>query len=58
MPEIVDQRAILDRRALSSELNLLAERSRDNLPNPDMREDPYIPSNRPAIGDLMDLFKF
>jgi [protein-PII] uridylyltransferase len=29
MSEIVDQRAILDRRALSAELNALAERSRD-----------------------------
>ena len=39
-------------------LSPLSERSRDNLPNPEMRDDPYIPSNRPAIGDLMDLFKF
>jgi phospholipase C len=39
-------------------LSPLSDRSRDNLPNPDMRENPYIPSNRPAIGDLMDLFKF
>ena len=29
MSEIVNQRAILDRRALSGELNALAERSRD-----------------------------
>jgi phospholipase C len=36
----------------------LSERSRDNLPNPEVRDDPYIPSNRPAIGDLMGLFKF
>lgn len=37
----------------------LSERSRDNLPNPVMSEsEPYVPSNRPAIGDLMNLFKF
>ncbi|WP_400765273.1 alkaline phosphatase family protein [Methylosinus sporium] len=33
--------------------------SRDNLPNPiPSRENPYIPANRPAIGDLVDLFVF
>jgi acid phosphatase len=37
----------------------LSERSRDHLPNPVPSDvDPYIPSNRPAIGDLMNLFKF
>ena len=37
----------------------LSERSRDRLPNPVMSEvDPYVPSNRPAIGDLMNLFRF
>jgi phospholipase C len=37
----------------------LSERSRDNLPNPVMSAtDPYVPSNRPAIGDLMGLFDF
>jgi phospholipase C len=37
----------------------LSDRSRDNLPNPVMHDaDPYVPSNRPAIGDLMNLFKF
>jgi phospholipase C len=40
------------------QLSPLSDRSRDNLPNPDMRDNPYIPSNRPAIGDLMGLFKF
>ncbi len=33
-------------------------RSRDNLPNPMAGADPYKPTNRPAIGDLTDLFKF
>ena len=37
----------------------LSERSRDRLPNPVMSDvDPYVPSNRPAIGDLMNLFRF
>jgi phospholipase C len=34
-------------------------RSRDNFPNPIVREDnPYVPLNSPAIGDLFDLFDF
>ena len=37
----------------------LSERSRDRLPNPVTGEsDPYVPTNRPAIGDLMNLFQF
>jgi phospholipase C len=37
----------------------LSDRSRDNLPNPVLNTaDPYVPSNRPAIGDLMGLFDF
>ena len=33
--------------------------SRDNLPNPvASREEPYVPGNSPAIGDLMDMFHF
>jgi len=36
----------------------LTKRSRDNLPNPVGGADPYRPTNRPAIGDLMDLFNF
>jgi len=40
-------------------LPTLSARSRDNLPNPVMSDaDPYVPANRPAIGDLMNLFKF
>jgi phospholipase C len=38
-------------------LKPLSTRSRDNLPNPVVHEDdPYVPRNMPAIGDLMDLF--
>jgi phospholipase C len=37
----------------------LTARSRDNLPNPRMeRDNPYVPANMPAIGDLFDLFFF
>ncbi len=37
----------------------LSERSRDNLPNPVHEAgNPYIPANRPAIGDLMNMFDF
>ena len=40
-------------------LQPLSQRSRDNLPNPKHDEDnPYVPENRPAIGDLMKLFNF
>jgi phospholipase C len=37
---------------------LITKRSRDNLPNPTTGADPYKPTNGPAIGDLMDFFKF
>jgi phospholipase C len=41
------------------QLKPLSARSRDNLPNPVMSAaDPYMPTNRPAIGDLMELFDF
>jgi hypothetical protein len=37
----------------------LSKRSRDQLPNPiEDSADPYIPANRPAIGDLRGLFQF
>ncbi len=40
-------------------LKPLTDRSRDNLPNPIAREDdPYVPRNMPAIGDLMEMFRF
>jgi len=41
------------------DLKPLTHRSRDNFPNPIAREDdPYVPRNSPAIGDLFDLFNF
>ncbi len=40
-------------------LGRLSERSRDNLPNPRIEDDnPYVPVNMPAIGDLFDMFDF
>ncbi len=37
----------------------ISARSRDNLPNPlHGPANPYVPANRPAIGDLMNLFDF
>ena len=40
-------------------LGKLSERSRDNLPNPRADGDnPYVPVNMPAIGDLFDMFDF
>src|SRR5215813_10746049 len=37
----------------------LSARSRDNLPNPVADdENPYVPRNMPAIGDLMEMFNF
>jgi acid phosphatase len=40
-------------------LPILSKRSRDQLPNPiEDSADPYIPANRPAIGDLRSLFRF
>jgi phospholipase C len=37
----------------------LTGRSRDNLPNPHSdRDNPYVPVNSPAIGDLFDIFDF
>jgi phospholipase C len=40
-------------------LKPLTRRSRDNFPNPVVDEDnPYVPLNSPALGDLFDLFDF
>ncbi|MGB7731299.1 MAG: alkaline phosphatase family protein [Candidatus Acidiferrum sp.] len=40
-------------------LDPITHRSRDNYPNPQVRGDnPYVPVNSPAIGDLFDMFQF
>ncbi|OOG43585.1 alkaline phosphatase family protein [Rhodanobacter sp. C05] len=37
----------------------ISARSRDNLPNPvELPNNPYVPVNSPAIGNLMDMFNF
>jgi phospholipase C len=37
----------------------VTKRSRDNFPNPiQLSDNPYVPVNSPAIGDLMNLFDF
>jgi phospholipase C len=41
------------------DLKPLTSRSRDNFPNPKSDWDnPYVPTNSPAIGDLFDMFDF
>ncbi len=39
-------------------LSSISEQSLDKLPNPVGGSNPYIPANRPAVGDLFDLFSF
>lgn len=40
-------------------LDPMSSRSRDNYPNPiASSENPYVPTNAPAIGDLMGMFDF
>jgi phospholipase C len=40
-------------------LKPLTQRSRDNFPNPVVEdENPYVPTNSPALGDLFDFFHF
>ncbi len=40
-------------------LGPISARSRDNLKNPvSSAANPYVPTNRPAIGDLFDMFAF
>ena len=39
-------------------LTPLTDGSRDNLPNPKPGRNSYIPLNKGALGDLMDVFDF
>ena len=39
-------------------LGTITSRSRDNLPNPIMDNNPYVPVNSPALGDMFDMFNF
>ena len=41
------------------QLPTISQRSRDNMPDPQQdASNPYVPTNSPAIGDLMDAFHF
>jgi phospholipase C len=39
-------------------LGAITQRSRDNLPDPRVDSNPYVPVNSPAIGDMFDMFDF
>ena len=39
-------------------LPTITGRSRDNMPNPVTGSNPYVPTNGPAISDLMTAFRF
>jgi phospholipase C len=40
-------------------LGVITDRSRDNLPNPKTAADnPYVPTNSPALDDLLNMFQF
>jgi phospholipase C len=54
-----DQASVLKFIERNWDLKPLSNRSRDNLPNPRSSDDnPYVPRNMPAIGDLFDMFDF
>jgi phospholipase C len=56
--EYTDHVSILKFIEANWRLSPLTSRSRDNLPNPEVAaNDPYVPINGPAIGDLMDFFE-
>jgi phospholipase C len=57
--EYTDHVSILKFIERNWKLEPVTHRSRDNLPNPVVAADnPYVPLNSPAIGDLFDLFEF
>jgi phospholipase C len=54
-----DQASVLKFIERNWNLAPVSNRSRDNLPNPVTdRENPWVPVNMPAIGDLYDMFDF
>jgi len=54
-----DQASVLKFIERNWHLGKISNRSRDNLPNPVMDgENPWVPVNMPAIGDLYDMFDF
>jgi phospholipase C len=57
--EYTDHVSILKFIERNWNLDPVTHRSRDNFPNPvTTRDNPYVPLNRPALGDLFDLFDF
>jgi hypothetical protein len=38
------------------DLGTISAVSRDNFPNPRTDDDPHMPEDRPAIGDMMNMF--
>jgi phospholipase C len=57
--EYTDHVSILKFIERNWKLPAITNRSRDNFPNPIAdRDDPYVPQNSPAIGDLFDMFNF
>jgi phospholipase C len=54
-----DQASVLKFIERNWHLGRISPRSRDNLANPIMdQENPWVPVNMPAIGDLFDMFDF
>jgi phospholipase C len=54
-----DQASVLKFIERNWNLAPISNRSRDNLPNPlSEKQNPYVPVNMPAIGDLFDMFDF
>jgi phospholipase C len=57
--QYADHASVLKFIEYNFRLSPLSPRSRDSLPNPRTNEDnPYVPLNRPAIGDLLGMFRF
>jgi len=57
--EYADHASIIKFIERNWNLPRLSNRSRDTLPNPVTAEaNPYVPTNRPAIGDLWSMFNF
>ena len=56
--EYADHVSILKFIEANWSIGPVSSRSRDNYPNPTTGSNPYIPTNSPAIGDLMGVFDF
>lgn len=57
--EYTDHASIIKFIERNWDLPKISDRSRDNLPNPRTDDDnPYVPKNRPALGDLFASFDF